>query len=352
MDLKRYNPLVLILPILIFLLGIITLLSITPERASSQLVYFLVGLVLYFALSKLDYTVYRYYWKSFYAFVLVLLLLTFFLGQARFGSARWLGTSSFALQPSEFAKITVVIALSALISDKAGFLKTPINIFKLLLAITPIAGLVFIQPDLGTSIVIFAIFVGIVFYAGINKIYFLFMFIFFGVFSSPAWNILQDYQQRRILVFLNPTLDVLGSGYNVIQSVIAVGSGGMLGRGFGRGTQSHLQFLPAYWTDFIFASYAEEWGFFGVLGLLLLFAALLITIIYVASKTKDAFGSLLCIGVFVVFFLQFVINIGMNLGIMPVTGIPLPLVSYGGSSLITTMMLLGLVQSVWIHRRT
>jgi len=151
--------------------------------------------------------------------------------------------------------------------------------------------------------------------------------------------------------FLNPELDILGSGYNVIQSIIAVGSGGILGRGFGHGTQSHLQFLPVFWTDFIFASFAEEWGYLGVVALLALYSLLLLSVLFVAYKTKNSFGSMVCIGVFSMLFFQFLINVGMNLGLMPVTGIPLPFVSYGGSSMVVSFLLLGLVQSVWIHNK-
>ena len=220
-----------------------------------------------------------------------------------------------------------------------------------MLYIVPLFGLVFIQPDLGTSIVIISIVLAILWFGGLKKIYFVVSLLLVGVFSTPLWSLLKDYQRERILVFLNPSLDILGSGYNVIQSSIAIGSGGLFGRGFGRGTQSHLQFLPVFWTDFVFAAFAEEWGFVGVMLLLSLFTILFFIILTISVKTKDSFGSLISIGVFTVFFLQFIVNVGMNLGIMPVTGIPLPLVSYGGSSLLTSAFLLGLVQSVWIHEK-
>lgn len=351
MLLKKYNLALFIFPILIFSLGIMTLLSISPDRARSQVLYFVVGLVFYFAISTVDYVIYKHYWKAIYGFVLGLLALTFTLGTVVSGSARWLSFGSFNLQPSEFAKIAVIVSLAAIIATSKKIFSTPLGLAKLLALIIPISVLVLVQPDLGTTLAIIGIFAVILFFAGLNKLYFLLGFIFMGIFSTPTWKFLQDYQRERILVFLNPTLDVLGSGYNVIQSVIAVGSGGLFGRGFGRGTQSHLQFLPAYWTDFIFASFAEEWGFIGVVGLIILYLGLLVTLIYVAVNVKDTFASLLTVGAFTLFFLQFTINIGMNLGIMPVTGIPLPLVSYGGSSMITSLILLGLVQSVWVYRK-
>lgn len=338
----KHNLLLLILPVLIFSLGFVTLLSTSPERAKSQFIYFIVGYCLFLITSLLDFETYKYYWKYFYLLILGLLVLTFTLGEIRLGSARWIDLGLLTLQPSEFAKIVLILTVS-------GFLVVKSNL-KAFLYFVPVFLFVLLQPDLGTSIVLTAAFIGILFFSGLNKIYFFIAFLVMGIFSSPLWNWLHDYQKKRILVFLNPTLDISGSGYNVIQSIIAVGSGGLFGKGFGRGTQSHLNFLPAHWTDFIFASFAEEWGFVGVAILILLFIILLFTILYVVYKSKDTYGNLLAFGVFMVFFTQFVINIGMNMGIMPVTGIPLPLVSYGGSSMLTSLILLGIVQNVWIKR--
>jgi rod shape determining protein RodA len=346
----RFHLGLLALPALIFAIGTVSLVSIAPNLARNQSIFFIISVVIYFVISQVDFAFFKYYWKHISILVFVLLVLTYLLGQETFGAIRWLQISNINIQPSELAKFAVVISLPAILVNfkSAGSFK------KLLLGtllITPFMSLVAIQPDLGTAIVIAAIFLGITFYFGLDLIYFAVGLLLFGVFSNPVWNLLKDYQKQRILVFLNPGLDLQGSGYNVAQSVIAVGSGQLLGRGFGRGTQSHLQFLPVYWTDFIFASFAEEWGFIGVAGILFLYVALLLTLLSVAHKTEDLFGKLLCAGVFSVFFAQFVINIGMNLGIMPVTGIPLPLVSYGGSSLITSLLLLGIVQSVWLHTK-
>lgn len=348
---KRYNLALFIVPLLILSMGIMTLVSISPDRARSQAVFFVVGILVYFGISVIDYSFYKYYWKYIYGLILVLLTLTFVLGTVVFGSARWLDLGSFSFQPSEFAKVAVIISISAFVVSSSKVLGSPLQLLKLLVFIAPSVILVFLQPDLGTALIIMGIMLFILFFAGLSKIYYLTGFIAAGILSTPIWSLLHDYQKERILVFLNPQLDVLGSGYNVIQSLIAVGSGGIFGRGFGRGTQSHLQFLPAYWTDFIFASFAEEWGYVGVSILIVLFFLLLCLLIYVACSVNDVFGSLLVVGVFAVFFLQFTINVGMNIGIMPVTGIPLPLVSYGGSSLITSFILLGLVQSVWVYRK-
>jgi rod shape determining protein RodA len=350
--LSKYNPALLLLPILIFSLGYVTLLSTSPERARNQLLYFVAGLVLYIFFSQIDYRLYKYYWKYIYLTAFVFLLLTFVFGEVRYGSIRWIDLGFVTIQPSEFAKIVVILTIASLITMKEGSLKSLKYLLKMAALIIPLIVLVFVQPDLGTSLVMAVSLIFIFFYAGLNKWIFISGFLIVGIFSNPIWNTLKDYQKERILVFLNPALDVLGSGYNVIQSVIAVGSGGLWGKGFGHGTQSQLNFLPAYWTDFIFASFSEEWGFVGVFILLFLFTFLVLSLLYVSHKTADPFGMLVVTGVFSVFFFQFVINVGMNLGVLPVTGIPLPLVSYGGSSLFTSMILLGIVQSVWINRQT
>lgn len=348
---KRINWFVLITPLLLFSLGFITLLSTIPELAKNQFLFLLIGIFLYAVFSVIDYRILGYFWKHIYISTVVLLVLTDVVGREILGSARWLQIGSFTVQPSEFAKVVVIIVVSHLLSSSSDTFKNYKIPLKVAALVLPIAILVFFQPDLGTSIVIFSILFGLYWYGGLKKIYFLLLVLLAGVFSSPVWGILKDYQKERILVFLNPKLDVLGSGYNVLQSTIAIGSGGLWGRGYGRGTQSHLLFLPVFWTDFIFAAFAEEWGFVGVVILLLLFSILLYSIVHISVNTKDTFGSLVCMGVFVVFFLQFIVNVGMNLSLMPVTGIPLPLVSYGGSSLLSSAILLGLVQSVYIHEK-
>lgn len=347
MKLQKFNYLLLVLPILIFALGFVTLLSTSPQRAKIQLVYFIIGCILFLFFSSIDYGLYKYYWKFGYYFILGLLFFTFLLGEVRLGSIRWINFGFVVLQPSEFAKVVLIISISSLLVQKKEVFSTFRDALIVFFVCIPMLVLVLFQPDLGTALVLLAIVIGTLFYAGLKKLYFLLAFLTFGIFSSPIWNFLRDYQKERVLVFLNPSLDILGSGYNVIQAVIAVGSGGIFGKGFGHGTQSHLNFLPAHWTDFALASFAEEWGFIGIAAVLLLFVILLLTLLHVANSTDDAYGSLVAIGVFLTFFTQFVVNIGMNLGVMPVTGIPLPLFSYGGSSMIASMILLGLAQSVW-----
>ena len=349
MELKKFNYWLIIIPIFISLLGILTLLSTAKDLAKNHVIFLVLGLTIYFATAFFDYLILKFHWKYLYFFVLILLVLTFISGVEKLGAVRWLNIHKFSIQPSEYAKAIVIISTSALISKSKDSLKGIKNLLTLVVPFFSLVIFVLIQPDLGTTIIIFLVFAGILFYAGLDWFYFALLSVLFGIFSNPVWNLLKDYQKNRILVFLNPALDRLGFGYNVIQSMIAFGSGMVFGMGFGRGTQTHLRFLPVYWTDFVFASFAEEWGFIGVFGILTLYVTLLFLLLKLSLKVKDSFGSLLIFGVFMMFFSQFLINVGMNLGLMPVTGIPLPLVSYGGNSLIVSMFLLGLVQSVVIR---
>ena len=344
---KKINVPLLLLPTLVFIFGFITLLSTSPSLIKNHVLFFTAGLGFYFIFMMIDYSIYKYIWKYLYVFGAVLLFMTNFFAEFRSGSARWLALGPLTLQTSEIAKIILIIALASFIIEQKKVLNSMKNIVLVALMALIYVLLIFFQPDLGTSFVIMMISGGVLFYAGLSKIYLLIGLLLVGILSAPIWNVLKDYQRNRILVFLNPQLDVLGSGYNVIQSIIAVGSGGLLGKGFGHGTQSTLQFLPAYWTDFIFASFAEEWGFIGVFIFISVYVLMLYWLLRLANGIDDLFGKLLCVGVFMVFFAQFTINVGMNLGVMPVTGVTLPLVSYGGSSMVVSMMMLGIIQNIW-----
>jgi len=349
--LRKLNLPLLIIPVFIYILGLITLFSTAPGLVKNHVLFFLISAVVYYLVTRTDYKVFLYLWKYFYYVTLALLVVTFFLGAEEFGSVRRFYIGFFGIQSSELAKLAIILALPAIISVNRSYTKKLSLLAKILFFFLPIFIAVLLQPDLGTSIVLFVITVGILFFSGIDRSYFLLFFIFLGFLSDYVWQVLKPYQKRRVLVFLNPQLDLLGSGYNVMQSIIAIGSGQLFGRGFGQGTQTHLKFLPVYWTDFIFAAFAEEWGFVGVLILLFLFCALFLSVLYVVKNVKDTYGALVVVGVFLMLFSQVLVNVGMNLGLLPVTGIPLPFVSYGGSSLLTSIFLLGLVQSVWIHRK-
>jgi rod shape determining protein RodA len=343
---RNYNLGLIVVPILIFFLGVVTLLSVSPHRAGDQFTYFLFGSVLYILFSSINYRYLLRFWKPAYFVTLATLLLVFIIGTTASGSIRWFNVGGVTVQPSEFAKIVLVLSVVGYIADNRKALTSVGGLVTLCSMFAPFFGLVLIQPDLGTALVLFFTFIGLLFYAGVNRFLF-FSALFLGsALSGPAWSLLKDYQKRRILVFLNPGLDHLGAGYNVVQSIIAVGSGGLLGKGFGRGSQSHLEFLPAYWTDFIFASYAEEWGFLGVLIAITLFVLLIWVMFSVAKKSTEESGSILACGFALIFLVQFLVNVGMNLGVMPVTGIPFPLMTYGGSSLLSSMIMLGIVQNI------
>jgi rod shape determining protein RodA len=295
-------------------------------------------------LSFVDYRIYVRYSKLVYVVTIIALILPFIFGAVTRGSQRWLQIGPAMLQPSELAKPLLILFFAALFSKESA-----ISYRKLSLGITLISVpvlLVFKQPDLGTATVLFLSFLGILFASKVSwKI--IFSLLSALVVATPlSWFLAKDYQRQRLLSFLSPLSDPLGSGYHVIQAKVAVGAGQLFGRGLGKGTQSHLRFLPEKHTDFIFASLAEELGFLGSLCVLALFGLLLQRILKIGENSRDQFGFLVCIGVFFLIFCQSFINIGINLGLLPVTGITLPLLSYGGSSLLATTICLGIVQNV------
>ena len=289
--------------------------------------------------------------------VLLLLYVEFF-GAVGMGAQRWIDLGFMRLQPSELAKITLVMVLAAYY-DWLDLSKTSKPLY-VLIPLAIIAVPVFFtlrQPDLGTSLLILMGAGAVIFVAGVHWAYFVAV-IGSGVAAVTAvfvsrgtsWQVLQDYQYRRIDTFLDPTIDPLGAGYHITQSQIALGSGGWTGRGFMEGTQSRLNFLPEKHTDFIFTALAEEFGFIGAASLLALYALILVFCIVTALATRDRFASLLVIGIAATFFLYFAVNMAMVMGLAPVVGVPLPLVSYGGSAMLVLMGAFGLVQSAHIHR--
>jgi len=278
-----------------------------------------------------------------------LLIAVLIFGTKVFGATRWIDLGVFQLQPSELLKASIILfAASLLARGTVGWWKT--LIWVVAMVAVPI-GLVLRQPDLGTAIVIGVIFISLFFSWPIARRVKLITFILILAILPLGWLIMKDYQHQRIYTFINPGRDPYGSGYNVIQSLIAVGSGGVWGRGLGNGPQSQLNFLPVAHTDFIFAGWAESTGFVGAMGLIIVLALLNWRIYHVAVVAKDAFGKYLAIGFGAIITAQIVINIGMNLGLAPVTGIPLPFVSYGGSSLVINFMMMGIMQSIYLRHK-
>ncbi len=347
--LKNFDFILFFGILLIIVFNIPIFLSISPEYIPQQSIHLLVGLGLFFLFSIIDYKIFKNFKIHLYLFSLCFLALTFLLGNITRGAIRWIRIFNFSFQPSELTKPFFVLFFAAHAANVD--LKNPKNfVINFLLFILP-AFLIFIQPSFGNSIIIFLVWLVITLASGANKIYPFSILILVFLLSPIFWRFLKEYQKQRILSFLSPQKDPLGAGYHLIQSIIAIGAGQFVGRGLGQGTQSHLQFLPERHTDFIFASFAEEFGFLGSLGLITVYFLILLRILIIAQKAEDKFAVLVCLGVFSLLFSHLFINIGMNLGLLPITGITLPLFSAGGSSLISTLICLGLVESISCHQK-
>lgn len=329
--------------ILLISLGVLVIYSSEPKLALQQIIIAVIGLFIYWLFSMIELKSYQEYINYIYIGLLALLVIVFILGIETRGSIRWIPLGPFQLQPSEFIKPVLILVLARFWSDNYP---NWLNIFKSILIIFPAIILIFRQPDLGTTLTVIMIWFSILIGSNISVLKLIIMSLISIVLVPIGWAFLKDYQKLRIISFISPEKDPLGVGYNAIQSTIAVGSGGMIGRGLGRGTQSRLQFLPEFRTDFIFASIAEEFGFIGSMILLFLYSVIIVRIFKIIHNTLDRFNGLVIIGVLGMLFFQIVVNIGMNIGVLPITGITLPLLSYGGSSLLSTLICLGFVSSV------
>ncbi len=317
-----------------------------------QAVFAVIGLFLFFIFSLSDYRILKSMSSAIFLAGVFLLFAVLFFGKIVKGTSGWISFGFFNFQPVEIFKIIIIVALAKYFSLNIKTMHESRHIFiSLVLVVLPVT-LILFQPDLGSALVIIGAWMGILLLAGVKKNYLLLLVVVGIVLGVFSWNFfLKDYQKERIAVFLNPASDPQGAGYNVLQSTVAVGSGGMWGKGLGHGSQSQLNFIPEKHTDFIFAVIAEELGFAGVIFLLALFVIVLTRLFFIAREIRDNFGKLLVSGISAVIFIQIIINIGMNIGIVPVAGIPLPLLSYGGSSLIATLAMLGIAESVWRGNR-
>lgn len=324
-------------------LSLVILTSISPGRVAQQALMFGLGLVLYLYLSAQESAIYKT--LAFWGYILsvVVLGLTLLLGETVRGSTSWIRLGEFQFQTGEFVKPLLVMGFAFFLTKFPP--KNLKNIALNLGVLLPPVLLVFRQPDLGTAVSISMIWITQIFISGISYFLIALALLVSVVITSYLPRLLHDYQLRRIESFINPSQDPLGSGYNVIQSIIAVGSGGILGKGLGQGTQSHLRFLPERHTDFIFAASAEELGLIGSIMILLCLGGLLYRLLYLATHTKDQTSSMLYLGTFGYLFFQTFINLGMNIGIAPVTGVTLPLISYGGSSILSIAISLGIASS-------
>lgn len=345
---------IFIIPVL--LAGLVTMRSFTEDTSffSHQIIWISLSFVVFFICSFIDF---RFLKKTKFLIILFLsfsflLVLLFALGHTAGGAQSWFNFGFFSFQPSDLMKLVVILVLSKYFSRRHVEIRNVKHIFiSGLYALVPFV-LVFLQPDFGSAMIIFFIWFGMAMVAGIAKRHLLFVFITIGLVFGGLWLFsFKDYQKDRITSFLNPLSDIHGSGYNVYQSTIAVGSGQIFGKGVGFGTQSKLEFLPEYETDFIFAAFAEEWGYMGVVLLLVLLGLIIWRILSNAMLGATNFEMLFGIGLAIYFLSHFIINIGMNIGLMPVTGITLPFMSYGGSHLITEFLGLGILMGMRNYSR-
>ncbi|MBU2576072.1 rod shape-determining protein RodA [Patescibacteria group bacterium] len=331
------------------ILGLVIIHSLTwPEddRFVRQIFFLGIGLAVFIGVQFWNINFWRNASLVLYVSVIAFLLGLILFGEATRGARGWIMLGTFGIQPAEFAKIATILFLSTTLEKMQFDLAKIRHVVLSLLIIGIPVFLTIIQPDLGSAFIILISGLVMILYTGLDKKKLIALFLAGILVLISAWFIvMQDYQKERVLTFLNPQSDLLGSGYNVTQSIVAIGSGGIFGRGLGLGTQSQLNFLPEQETDFIFASIAEELGFMGAAILILVFIFFLWRLYLILQKGGSAFTNFLVLGIIIMFLSQIVINIGMNMGVFPVTGITLPFISYGGSSLVASFFGLGIIMT-------
>jgi rod shape determining protein RodA len=316
-----------------------------------QTVWILMGIVFMGVFFSIDYrTIVRHAYEI-YGVSILLLLVVFFLGEITRGTQRWISFGGFSLQPSELLKLTIILVLARFFNANGVNQSYTLRRLWVPIALVLVPFLLIMkQPDLGTAMMILIIFVSMTLFVGVNWKSIV-LVVSTGILMTPlCWAVLKDYQKERILTFLDPDKDPLGSGYHIIQSIIAIGSGGIIGKGFMKGTQSQLRFLPEHQTDFVFSVFAEEWGFLGSSLLIFIFLCLVLWSLRIAKTSRDLLGTLIAFGIAMLIFWELFINLGMVLGIFPVVGIPLPFLSYGGSAIVVLMSSIGLLMNVSVRR--
>lgn len=318
-----------------------------------QLMWLVIGLIVVYCILTIDYSFFKNYAYVIYGASIILLLINKFIGTESKGAQSWIKIGSFAIQPSEFAKLAIIIIVAKKIEDMGG----KIDSFKKLLTIFIYAiiptSLVIIQPDMGMGMVIFFTVLAMVVVGKLDWKIIGGGFLILFITIAAVWNsgLIQDYQKKRIITVFNPSEDSLGNGYHVIQAKIAIGSGGLTGNGYLNGTQTKGGFIPEAWTDFIFSVVGDDWGLIGTVGLLTLYGVMLFRMINIARDSKDVFGSIMVSGVTGSMIFSILENMGMNIGLMPITGITLPFMSYGGSSMLVYFMSLALVLNVGMRHK-
>ena len=354
---RQFDPILVGIVALLILYGVIMIFSANQNQEDLQDLWWTqltragIGLGILVLVAAVDYRYYANFYKIFYVAMLALLGTLFIAAELTAGTLRWLDFRLFPVQPSEIAKIVIIITTAKILADRDGEMNKLANLlFSLILIVPPIV-LIYLQPDLGTTVIIAVVWLVMALMGGIH----LFHVGLLGILAIPAsfvvWLTMAEYQRQRVLLFLDPKADP-DAYYNIEQALISIGSGGMLGKGFSIGTQNQLHFLRVRHTDFIFSVIGEELGLLGSVLLFVIILALIWRVMRAADLANDAFGRLICIGVAALVFFQSFVNLGVNLGLLPVTGTPLPFVSYGGSSLTAFLIAIGLVQSVVMRRKT
>ena len=356
----QVDPILLIVTLLLIGYGLVMTYSTTAETRTFTgdpmqfvvrgAIWAAVGMAAMTAIALFDYAWLGVFAPLIYLFTLGLLAIVLAIGTSSLGAQRSVNISGLSFQFSEVAKVLMIVVLAKFFADRRSSIGSPLTILFGLALLGPAVFLVYRQPDLGTSLVFISIFFGIAFMAG-ARIWQLVALVAVAAASFPiVWGLLKDYQRARLSAFLDPYSDPQGAGWNIIQSLIAVGSGGATGKGLTAGTQSPLGYLPIAESDFVFSGLAEDLGFAGAVILFALYAVLLVAALRVAFRSKDPFGMLIGAGIATMILFQVMVNVGMAISLMPVTGIPLPFISHGGSSLVSICFALGVLQSVSMRR--
>ena len=351
--LGRFDWVLIISVLLLIVMGMSAIYSVDLSNGSElllfkkQMIALLIGFALLFAAGFTQQNFFRATAKWWYVGSLLLLVLVLFAGQSIRGTTGWFVFAGFSFQPVEFAKVGLILMMAYIITHFGRRFERPLFFFGTLIVTLIMMALIMMQPDLGSALIVGSIWFALMILIGARKLFVVGLTmcgILLAVFA--CFFLLHDYQKDRITTFINPEKDKLMAGYNVYQSTIAVGSGKVFGRGLGYGSQSQLRFLPETQTDFIFSVIGEELGLVGVSILLILYVIILWRILLIIKNNTDDFSAVVASGVFILFLSQFIVNVGANIGLLPVTGVTLPFVSYGGSSLIMNLLLIGILESM------
>jgi rod shape determining protein RodA len=339
--------------VFLVMIGLVSVYSVDLSRGSElfyfkkQLISFGVGLALFFSASLSQHNLWRYLAKWWYLFSGLLLLTVLFFGEVIRGTRGWFSVAGFSFQPVEMAKIGLILMLAYIISRFGRRFDRPLFFFGTGIVTLVLIGLVMLQPDLGSAFLLGAIWLGMIWSVGARRLYLGGLVVAMILLAVAGWFFfLKPYQKDRLANFINPSRDPLDSGYNIVQSTIAIGAGKLFGRGLGFGSQSQLRFLPEAQTDFVFSVIGEELGLAGVLAMLVLFGVLFWRFLLIIKKSNDDFVATAATGILILFFVQLFTNVGANLGLLPITGVTLPFVSYGGSSLVINLLLVGILESM------